>query len=211
MSISGSPLARAELAERRHGACELAAPAKRRTPAPAEAIVYNGQILRASVPPRSTLTDALSQPPDEPADKQGFFEGFHVWVSRRSRVATLSATSRAFESVLARHALRRARRADGLRRRVQRLPLRTDHATKAKDDSEGAARTIRERDLGEPAFRRRASTKPREDANARRCRVTCRTRRRRGAAIGARKRKITSNMAVGNMAVGGVFATHGIS
>ena len=65
-------VARAEHAEWRHGACELAAPAKRRTPAPAEAIVYNGQILRASVPPRSTLTDALSASGGCAAAKQGF-------------------------------------------------------------------------------------------------------------------------------------------
>ena len=160
--------------------------------------------------PPAALSQMLSQPPaDEPrpskVSSRVFTSGFHA-LQAPQLYRTRPELSRASSPTRVRRARRAARPRTGFADASSGYHSERTMPQRPKNDCEGAARTIDERALGAPAARRGASTKSRKDANARRCRVTCRTRRRRGAAVGARKRKIAPS----NTAVGGVFATHGI-
>ena len=150
-------------------------------------------LLERSSPQRSHRRCSLSLSSGRAGGRARFHRRLRLYLTPFPR-ASFSGHSQSFRERPRRLAFYRARSArtalDRRRQRVQQLRVRGDRATKTRDGRPGAARTIDEHDLGEPAARRSASTKPREDANARRCRVTCRTRRRRGAAIWARKRKI---------------------
>ena len=138
--------------------------------------------------------DALrASPADEPADEQGSIEGLRLYFTPITRPNFSGHQS--FRERPRRLAFYRARAA-----RAQPWTGVADASSSCASGGtvprrqETAAQEPRGRSTNttseKPPPRRGESTKPRETADARRCRVTCRTRRRRGAAIGARKREI---------------------
>ena len=128
-------------------------------------------LLERRLPQRSHRRCSLSLSSGRAGGRARFHRRLRLYLTPFPR-ASFSGHSQSFRERPRRLAFYRARSArtalDRRRQRVQQLRVRGDRATKARDGRPGAARTIDEHDLGEPAARRqnRAKTRTHDDAKS---------------------------------------------